>query len=140
MAVDILLGLDVGSVRIGVSLARADVRIAKPLITLQNDDRIFEAITSLITEHGVTVLVVGWPRGMQGQETAQTKSVEAFVTELRKHITMPLHLQDEALTSQKAEQELHSRRKPFAKADVDALAATYILDDYILTAYRGTHV
>jgi putative holliday junction resolvase len=140
MAVDILLGLDVGSVRIGVSLARADIRIARPLTTLQHDDQIFEAIVALIAEHDVTVLVAGWPRGMQGQETAQTKSVEAFVAELRKHIDIPLYLQDEALTSQKAEQELHSRKKPFAKAEVDALAATYILDDYILTAYRGAHV
>lgn len=140
MATNILLGLDVGSIRIGVSLARSDVRIASPLLTLQNDGHVYDTIAALVTEHSATVLVVGWPRGMQGQETAQTKIVEAFVAELRKHVNIPIHLQDEALTSQKAEEELHSRNKLFAKADVDALAATYILDDYMLTAYEASHV
>jgi RNase H-fold protein (predicted Holliday junction resolvase) len=39
--------------------------------------------------------------------------------------------QDEALTSRKAESELNKRGKPYAKGDVDALAATYILEDYL---------
>lgn len=140
MAIDILLGLDVGSVRIGTAIARADVRIAQPLVTVDNNDQVFETIATLITEHGVTAIVVGWPRGMQGQTTKQTKYAEAFVEALRQRVNLPVHLQDEALTSQKAETELRNRNKPFDKAAVDALAATYILDDYLATLPGGVHV
>jgi len=38
---------------------------------------------------------------------------------------------DEALTSVRAKEELQSRGKPYEKGDVDALAATLILDDYL---------
>lgn len=140
MAIDILLGLDVGSVRIGAAIARADVRIAQPLVTVDNNDQVFETIAALITEHGVTAIVVGWPRGMQGQTTEQTKYAEAFVEALRQRVNLPVHLQDEALTSQKAETELRNRHKPFDKAAVDALAAAYILDDYLATLPGGVHV
>jgi RNase H-fold protein (predicted Holliday junction resolvase) len=40
-------------------------------------------------------------------------------------------LQDEALTSKHAEAELTSAKKHFSKADIDALSAVYILEDYL---------
>lgn len=131
MTIDIVLGLDVGSVRIGAALGRSDVRIAQPLTVLEHTSDIFTGIAELVAKERVTSIVVGWPRGMQGQETAQTKSVEAFVATLRQHVSQPIYLQDEALTSHKAEAELRDRKKPFTKGEVDALAATYILDDYL---------
>lgn len=142
MAIDIVLGLDVGNVRIGVALARSDVRIAQPLMTIDNNEQVYNVIKGLIDEHKVTAVVVGWPRGMQGQTTGQTTYVEAFVKALRLHLggPIPINLQDEALTSQKAEAELRSRHKPFEKAEVDALAATYILDDYLAALPGGIHV
>jgi putative Holliday junction resolvase len=132
----------VGSVRIGVALARADVRIAQPLTTIDNAEYVYDVINQLVTEHDVTVIVVGWPRGMQGQTTEQTKYVEDFVETLRQHVAQPIHLQDEALTSQKAETELRGRNKPFEKAEVDALAAAYILDDFLMASQtqRSAHV
>lgn len=128
-----LLGLDVGSRRIGVAVARADVRIAQPLCTLDAVDAPLERIASLADEHQAGLIVVGWPRGLDGQTTDQTRTVEAFVTELKAKLSLPVELQDEALTSQKAETELTQRGKPYDKADVDALAATFILEDYLAT-------
>ncbi|HEY8998832.1 MAG TPA: Holliday junction resolvase RuvX [Candidatus Saccharimonadales bacterium] len=128
---DSFVALDVGERRIGVAVARADVRIATPLTTLANGDDIFEQIVSLIEEQHAVSVVVGLPLGMDGQETAQTHAVQTFVGQLRGHIKLPLYWQDEALTSHKAEEELASRGKPFAKGDVDALAATFILEDFL---------
>ena len=82
-------------------------------------------------QHEAVALVVGLPRGLDGQETAQTQTVRDFAAQLREHVAVPMFWQDEALTSQKAEDELSLRKKPFAKGDVDALAATYILDDFL---------
>lgn len=135
-----VLALDVGTVRIGVATARLDVRIAHPLATLPFHHEIVHDIQQLVKEHDVSVVVVGWPRGLEGQSTAQTKLVEDFTAELKKVLKIPVALQDEALTSHKAEAELHARNKPFEKAEVDALAATYILEDYLAAEYGVSHV
>ena len=50
------------------------------------------------------------------------------------HCTVPIAWQDEALTSVKAKETLQATQKPYNKADVDALAASYILADYIQEA------
>lgn len=128
-----LLALDVGSKRIGVALAGSGVRFAKPLTTLEHTEDIFAEIVGLVQDNQVTVVVVGYPRGLEGQITEQTKSIEAFVEDLKQHLSVPVAWQDETLTSVKAETELESRHKGgmYNKSDVDALAATYILEDYI---------
>jgi putative holliday junction resolvase len=128
-----LLALDVGAKRIGVALADAEVRFANPLRTLEHSEDVFTEIAALIDEHNVTTVVVGLPRGLDGQATAQTQTVEVFIDDLKQHIQVPIVWQDEALTSVKAEAELAARNKQGAynKSDVDALAATYILEDYL---------
>lgn len=126
-----ILALDVGGKRIGVAVANAIARIAHPLATIQNDAATMQALQDLIREQEAVLLVVGLPRGLDGQRTAQTEAVEAFVAELRQHIVLPLHWQDEAVTSRKAEAELSARAKPYHKEDIDALAATYILEDFL---------
>lgn len=126
-----LLALDVGEQRVGVAEAHSIARIAHPLVTLDHTTAIFDDIAELAANNDVVVIVVGLPRGMQGQDTAQTHYVHAFVADLKRHVNVPIFWQDEALTSQKAEQELDARKKPYVKGDVDALAATYILDDFL---------
>jgi putative Holliday junction resolvase len=126
-----IIGLDVGAVRVGVSVARLDVRIPQPLTTLENGVDIFDRIIDLAHRSEADEIIVGWPRGMDGQQTQQTRDTEQFADTLRQQSGLNVRLQDEALTSQKAEAELQSRRKPYTKADVDALAATYILEDYL---------
>ena len=127
----VVLAFDVGGQRIGVARATTVARIASPLVTLINDDTIFNEIQALIKAESVGAVVVGLPRGLEGQETAQTQTIRDFVTELKTKTDLPIYFQDEALTSQKAEAELESRGKPFSKGDIDALAATYILEDFL---------
>jgi putative holliday junction resolvase len=126
-----VLALDVGGQRIGVALANAVARIAHPHTTLQNGPAIIAAIQQIIADEDVQVLVVGLPRGLDGQRTAQTQAVEAFVRGLQQQCSLPVYWQDEAVTSRKAEAELQARGKPYVKGDIDALAATYILEDFL---------
>lgn len=126
-----ILALDVGDTRIGVAAANSIARIASPLVTLHHTDTIFDDIQETIISQGASLLVVGLPRGLDGQETAQTEHIRAFAAELRQYVTIPMELQDEALTSQKAEAELDRRKKPYSKGDIDALAAAFILEDYL---------
>jgi putative Holliday junction resolvase len=126
-----ILALDVGSKRIGVAIADRELRFAKPLTTLANDNDFWRQLEDIILAQNVAQLVVGLPRGLEGQETAQTRAVLQFIEQLQQHVQIPLATQDEALTSVKAEEELVARGKPFGKGEVDALAATYILEDYV---------
>lgn len=126
-----VLGLDVGDRRVGVSVASLIVRLPRPLVTLTRDDSFFETLQKLVEAENAEALVVGLPRGLDGQHTAQTGAIEAFTAELGRHSSLPIHLQDEAVTSKQAEAELKSRGKPYERSDIDALAATYILEDFL---------
>jgi putative pre-16S rRNA nuclease len=126
-----LLALDVGERRIGVARASAIAGIASPLTTVAAGSSAVDGIAKLLDEQHAELLVVGLPRGLEGQETAQTRAVHAFVAHLKARLSVPVVWQDEALTSHQAEAELTARGKPYDKADIDALAATYILEDYI---------
>lgn len=128
-----VLGLDVGERRIGVALASLVARIPSPLLTIDRDKNpdAFNTIKKLVAEHDVQILVVGLPRGLEGQETDQTRATREFVDEMKKHLDIEVKLQDEAGTSVLAEQELVARKKLFEKADIDKLAAAYILQDWL---------
>jgi putative Holliday junction resolvase len=130
-----LLALDVGERRIGVALGDSIGRLAAPLTTLQVDELELVRLQRLLFDHDVSELVVGLPRNMSGEETQQTNIIKRFVTRRLLGFGMPIRFQDESLTSVKAEQELESRKKPYSKSDVDALAATFILQDFMEAMY-----
>lgn len=125
-----ILALDVGEARIGIALGNTLARIAHPTGTLVRTETVFQDITALCDRERVAHIVLGLPRGLDGQDTAQTAAVRAFGEELRRYTSLPCSWQDEAATSLRAETELRQRRKPYTKGDIDALAATYILEDY----------
>lgn len=131
-----ILALDVGDKRVGVAVASTIARLPRPLTTLRRGGAFFDDLEKIIEEEKAGVIVVGLPRGLDGQETSQTKTTENFIRQLRERLALPVHEQDEALTSKKAEAELESRGSGHAKGNVDALAATYILEDF-LNGYNG---
>lgn len=126
-----ILALDIGAARIGLALADARIRLAQPSGIVRNDAHAAAELQALCVREGVVQLVAGLPRGMDGQETRQTDTVRVVGTQLSRTLGLPLAWQDEAATSLQAEAELQARGKPYAKADIDALAATYILEDYL---------
>lgn len=126
-----IIALDVGSVRVGVARTNTLARLPQPLTTLKRGESFWDELEQLLEKEEVDDIVVGLPRNLQGDDTDQTKATKDFVTELQGHTPLPVHFQDEALTSKKAEQELAGRNKPYPKEAIDALAASYILDDYL---------
>jgi len=125
-----VMALDVGDRRIGVAIARLTSRLPEPWGVIDRADTTLLAVQELIKQEQTMAIVVGLPRGMDGQETAQTKQVRQFATELKK-IGLPIYLQDEALTSHQAKEELNQRGTGYNKGAIDALAATYILSDFL---------
>lgn len=126
-----ILALDVGQRRIGVALANSIARMASPLTTLINDEDLFDKLKELIEENHVDTVVIGLPRGLEGQETAQTTYVREFSKTFQDKLKIDYVFQDEAVTSVIAEQELKQGKKPYKKEDIDMLAARQILEDYL---------
>jgi putative holliday junction resolvase len=126
-----IISLDVGEKRVGIARANSVARIAEPLITLTRDEHFWVNLQALLVEQDVGQLVIGLPRNLQGKSTAQTEATEKFIKQLGSHCDLPVATQDEALTSHQAETELQARGRAFKKGEVDALAATYILEDYL---------
>lgn len=125
-----LLALDVGEKRIGVALADMQIKIAIAYDTLQVDGTEAEAIKEIVAREKIEAIVVGYPRNQSGAPTAQTKYVEKYIDQLA-FDQVPVYFQDESLTSVRAEELLKSQKKPYSKADIDALAASLILQDYL---------
>jgi putative Holliday junction resolvase len=105
--------------------------LPRPLTTVHRGDSFYEELRKIVHSEAAGEVVVGIPRGLDGQSTGQTEATERFISELRHEVDILIHLQDEALTSQKAEAELKMRGSTYAKGDVDALAASYILEDFL---------
>ncbi len=124
-----LLSLDVGTKRIGVAVADTIVPVASPLMTIDVDGTELEKIRQLVHERAVETIVIGYPRNQAGDRTDQTAISEAFARQLED--VANIAFQDESLTSVMAEDRLKSSGKPYTKADIDAFAATIILQDYL---------
>lgn len=126
-----ILALDVGELRVGLAITTTVARLPRPFATLVRDEHFWGQLKKVIADESVSMLVVGLPRNMQGEETAQSVAIRKFADELRAQTGITPELQDETLTSRRAEAELSARGKRFKKGDIDALAATYILEDYL---------
>lgn len=129
-----LVGLDVGEKRIGVAVASEGVRIAIPFTTIEVDGNEIASINEILLNEKAETLVVGYPRNQQGEATAQTHYVEKFVQQLEDS-DVEIVFQDESLTSVLAEKRLIEQKKPYNKGDIDAQAASIILQDYIEAQY-----
>lgn len=124
------IGLDIGAKRIGVAVADSSVRIAMPLDTIEVDGTEVDTLNKLIGEEAPDVVVVGYPRNQSGEATQQSAYVEEFMAKLDLSATEVVY-QDESLTSVMAEERLKAHNRPYSKADIDAQAATIILQDYL---------
>ena len=127
-----ILGLDVGEKRIGVAKVDSKVKIAVPVGFIAVDGSEWQEIARIARLNSTNSFVLGLPRSNEGNETAQSQYVRKFASELKKHVPeAKISFQDESLTSVLAEERLKSRKKAYQRGDIDAEAATIILQDFI---------
>lgn len=126
------LGVDVGSVRVGVAVSDPAGILATPLARLARDRRDgtdLAALAELVAEHCAVEVVVGLPRALSGGEGAAAVLARAYAEALSTRISVPVRLVDERLTTVVAERGLRDKgvRGRSRRASVDAAAATVIL-------------
>ena len=127
-----IISLDVGEKRIGVARADSSVRIAVPVTTIEVNGSEFDEIARIMRLYSTNYVVLGLPRSNEGNETAQSVYVRNFARTLGEKIPdIKIRFQDESLTSVEAEKRLKARKKNFEKGEIDAEAATIILQDFI---------
>ena len=127
-----ILGLDIGEKRIGVAKADSKTRIAVPVGFINVDGSEWRRIARIASLQGTNFFVLGLPRSNEGTETQQSLYVRNFAQELIRQIPgAKVRFQDESLTSVVAEERLKSRKRVYEKGEIDAEAATIILQDFI---------
>ena len=129
-----ILGLDIGSVRIGVALSDPLGMTAQPLevIDRKRTDP-HRRIADLVAEHEVTRVVVGRPLRLDGREGPAVAAVDKFVEALAQHVSIPIETWDERLTTAQAERAMIAggARRDKRKGSIDKIAAALILQSYL---------
>lgn len=140
------LGVDVGSVRVGVAISDPDGILATPLVTLRRDQGIKDGmapediteIARLIRQHNCVGVVVGLPIRLSGNEGPAAQSVRAYVAQLDLAVRpVPIWLSDERMSTVVASRRLAERgvKGKRQRAVVDQAAAVEILQGW-LDAHR----
>ena len=132
------LAVDVGGKRTGLALGDSLTRMAMPVEVLHvpRGPALLEAIAKAVRAHAPDAIVMGLPLNMDGSEGPAVVQARAFAAEVQARTGLPVHLQDERLTSYEADQRMartgrsHDEKKQLR----DALAAAALLEDFLRTS------
>jgi putative Holliday junction resolvase len=130
-----LLGVDYGSVRIGLAISDPERRLASPLAVYERRgrERDAEYFRALATVEEVAALIVGLPVHLDGREGQKAAEARAFGAWLAETTGLPVFFWDERFSTVEAESALwqagltHKKRK----ARRDRVAAQILLQAYL---------
>lgn len=129
------MGLDVGSLRIGVALTDPLGYTAQPLLTIWRGSRgeDLRNLLRLIRKHDVVHIVIGHPLHLSGDVSSWALKVQEFAAELRSRAAIPVELFDERLSSVAAHEILNEAGVPRQERApiIDQVAAVVILRDWM---------
>ena len=141
------MAVDYGRQRIGLALSDASGMLARPWKTLArigNPTQVAHALAGELAAleragDPVAVLVLGYPRRLNGEPSEQTAAVQQVFERVKAVVGIPVVLQDERLSSREAEALLARREKDWRKrqTELDAMSAAVILQDYLDSAGGG---
>ncbi|HEX8070942.1 MAG TPA: Holliday junction resolvase RuvX [Pyrinomonadaceae bacterium] len=130
-----LLALDLGARRVGVAVSDELRLSVRPLAALPrtNWKKLLRAIKELRERFDARGVVVGLPLRLDGGEGDAATEARRVARNLELSLGVPVHLQDERLTSRAAEENLRAAGHDPAqvKALVDSAAAALILEDFL---------
>ena len=131
------MGVDVGTVRVGVALSDPSGTVASPHATLPAGDDLPARLAALASQTACETVIVGLPKGMSGRDTASTRHAREVAAQLVEQ-GLDVHLWDERLSSAEAERVLlgAGRRREQRRVERDPIAAAIILQGW-LDAHPG---
>ena len=129
-----VLGIDVGSVRIGLAISDETRTLASPVATVPNDPRsLWTRIEREMEDRQVERVVIGLPRRLDGTEGDAAENARAFAAELARRTTAPIELWDERFTTAIAERSLIESgvRRKRRREVIDSVAAALLLQNWL---------
>ena len=130
-----LIGLDLGSKRIGVSICDEKQLIATPFKTINrtSNNELVNELKIIIVENNIKGIIIGNPLNMDGSSGRSAQSVKDISNNIKKNIDVPIFLWDERLStvgafnlSSQLDVNVTKREKK-----IDENAATFILQGAI---------
>ena len=126
-----LLGIDLGTKRIGIAISDYNQKIATPLQTLakSKQDKLIDELESIITENDVKGIIIGNPINMDGTYGKSSQSAKDIAINISNKIDIPVSLWDERLSTVGAfnlssELDINVSKRD---KDIDKVAAAFIL-------------
>lgn len=127
------LAIDYGDKHTGLAICDPAETIASPLAVIEGQKDLIKKITGIVRSENVEAVVLGLPLNMDDSEGFQAEHVLQFAERLKAHLKIPVHFQDERLSSFAAEKKLapaeFTRKK--RKKRLDAVAAAEILEAFL---------
>lgn len=111
------LGVDPGTVRIGLAISDPDRLVATGLSVVPGGENAPERIAEIARDQQVRVIVVGWPKGLDGQDSPASVAAEALATKLQGLVApdVAVELMDERFSSRQADRGPRDRPRLSAK-------------------------
>jgi putative Holliday junction resolvase len=137
-----VLGLDLGTKRIGVAVSDRSGTIASPLVVIERGPSLaadHARIADLVRDEDAELVVVGLPISLSGRTGPAAKAAQSEAARLATVVGVPVETHDERLTTVTAERQLAERgvRGPNRRRVVDKEAAAIILQSW-LDVMRGS--
>ena len=131
-----VLGLDIGSKRIGLALWEPASKLTRPLEvrqrkSLKEDLRYFE---ELFKKENIEALVVGLPITLSGQISSSTETALFWIDQFNTHFKLPVYSFDESLTTKEAFRIMEGESLETKKKKKDSIAAALILEGFMQDA------
>ena len=124
------VGIDIGTVRIGVARSDRDGYLATPVETVdRGSDNPIGQLVAVISELEAIEVIVGLPLSLNGSHTASTEDALVMARELSQNASVPVRLVDERLTTVSAHSALRSvgKKQKQTRSVIDQVAAVMIL-------------
>ena len=129
------LAIDFGEKRVGLALSDPTKIIAKPFksITYTDHDDLLNQISLIIEEKNVEKIILGFPKNLKGENTAQTNKVMSFFNLIKDKNVIPIVMEDERFSSVSAKKSLilQNIKTGHNKGLIDETAAAIFLQLYL---------
>lgn len=130
-----IMAVDYGDAHTGVAISDPTGLLAGWTTTINSrkQDVVVQQLKEIIAEHQVEELVLGYPKNMNDTKGERVQKSEALAQQLEVATGLTVHLWDERLTTVDAHRILseNGRRGKKRKQQIDAVAATLILEGYL---------
>lgn len=134
------LGIDVGTVRIGVAASDPEGRLAFPVATVARGPQAAGEVARIASERGAAVIFVGLPLTLAGKEGPSAGDARTFASEVAERTGLVVRLLDERLSTVSAARALRAAGKSVRsqRSIIDQQAAVVILGNALDTEKAGT--